>query len=198
MKLDAWVSWVIYTISTMAFYMLGAAVLHPQPGLRPKGTKVMEVISSIFDTAVGQWGGTLFLIGAAVALFKTILANVPSLSRQVVNTLSVFGAFDWADMPARDKWMRASMVILPITWGILAILSANPLQLVIVAGLLNALFLIGVAICTIYLAKTETDPRVKDGTWFTVLLWISAISIVAVGVLSFGDIWKQITSLFGG
>lgn len=198
MKLDAWVSWVIYTISTMAFYMLGAAVLHPQPGLRPKGTKVMEVISSIFDTAVGQWGGTLFLIGAAVALFKTILANVPSLSRQVVNTLSVFGAFDWADMPARDKWMRASMVILPITWGILAILSANPLQLVIVAGILNALFLIGVAICTIYLAKTETDPRVKDGTWFTVLLWISAISIVAVGVLSFGDIWKQITSLFGG
>ena len=34
MKVDAWVAWVIYTISTAAFYMLGAAVLNPQ-GLVP-------------------------------------------------------------------------------------------------------------------------------------------------------------------
>lgn len=197
MKLDAWVSWVIYTISTIAFYLLGAAVLNPQEGLRPEGTQVMAVISSIFETTVGQWGGTLFLIGAGVALFKTIVANVPSLSRQMVNTLSVFGAFPWADMTIRDRWMRVSMIVLPIVWGALAILSANPLQLVIVAGILNALFLIGVAICTIYLARSATDPRVKDGTWFTVMLWVSAIAIIAVGVLSFRDIWGQITSLFG-
>ena len=30
MKIDAWVAWVIYTVSTLAFYILGAAVLHPQ------------------------------------------------------------------------------------------------------------------------------------------------------------------------
>ncbi|WP_253905128.1 Nramp family divalent metal transporter [Arthrobacter sp. H14] len=30
MKLDAWVAWFVYTISTAAFYILGAAVLHPQ------------------------------------------------------------------------------------------------------------------------------------------------------------------------
>lgn len=78
MKLDAWVSWVIYTISTVAFYMLGAAVLHPQ-SLRPEGTDVLEVISSIFSSTVGEWGGIVFLVGAGVALFKTIVANVPSL-----------------------------------------------------------------------------------------------------------------------
>lgn len=197
MKLDAWVSWIIYTISTMAFYMLGAAVLHPQPDLRPKGNEVMTVISSIFETAVGQWGGVLFLIGAGVALFKTILANVPSLGRQVANTLAVFGAFDWTNMVTRDKWMKIIMVVLPITWGTLAIFAANPLELVIIAGILNALFLIGVAISTIYLSRTQTDPRVKDGSFFTVMLLISALSIIAVGVLSFRDVWTQITNLFG-
>lgn len=197
MKMDAWVSWIIYTISTMAFYMLGAAVLHPQPDLRPKGNEVMTVISSIFETAVGQWGGVLFLIGAGVALFKTILANVPSLGRQVANTLAVFGAFDWTNMVTRDKWMKIIMVVLPITWGTLAIFAANPLELVIIAGILNALFLIGVAISTIYLSRTQTDPRVKDGSFFTVMLLISALSIIAVGVLSFRDVWTQITNLFG-
>lgn len=186
MKLDAWVSWVIYTISTAAFYMLGAAVLNPQ-GLVPEGTEVMQVISGIFSGTVGEWGGLLFLFGAGVALFKTILANVPSLGRQVANTLSVFGAFDWTDMAVRDRWMRVIMVILPITWGTLAVLVQSPLTLVIIAGILNALFLIGVAVATLYLSRTQTDPRVKDGPVFTVLLVVSAVAIVAVGVISLVD-----------
>ena len=40
MKIDAWVAWVIYTVSTLAFYILGAAVLHPQ-NLVPEGAEVM-------------------------------------------------------------------------------------------------------------------------------------------------------------
>ncbi|WP_226346905.1 Nramp family divalent metal transporter [Agilicoccus flavus] len=187
MKMDAWVSWVVYTISTAAFYLLGAAVLHPQPELRPKGTEVMSVISSIFDTAVGEWGAVVFLVGAGVALFKTIIANVPSLGRQVANTLSVFGAFDWADRAARDRWMRVIMIVLPVTWGLLAVAVNSPLVLVILAGVLNALFLMGVAVSTLYLSRAETDPRVKDGPGFAALLVVSAIAIFAVGVLSFLD-----------
>lgn len=186
MKVDAWVSWAVYTVSTAAFYMLGAAVLHPQ-GLQPEGTQVMEVISSIFSTTVGQWGGTLFLLGAGVALFKTIIANVPSLGRQVANTLSVFGAFDWKDMVVRDRWMRVVMIILPITWGTLGVLANSPLALVIIAGILNALFLMGVAVATLYLSRTQTDPRVKDGKGFMVLLVVSAAAIFAVGIISLYD-----------
>lgn len=44
MKVDAWVNWIVYTASTAAFYVLGAAVLHPQ-GLVPEGNEVMVTIS---------------------------------------------------------------------------------------------------------------------------------------------------------
>ncbi|ANS78038.1 L-idonate 5-dehydrogenase [Serinicoccus hydrothermalis] len=186
MKIDAWVAWAIYTISTAAFYMLGAAVLNPQ-GLDPAGNDVMEVISGIFSTAVGEWGSVLFLFGAGVALFKTIIANVPSLGRQVANTLSVFGAFEWTDRVVRDRWMRAIMIILPITWGTLAVAVQSPLALVIVAGILNAVFLMGVAVATLFLSFTQTDTRVKDGSAFMVLLVISAIAIFGVGVISLVD-----------
>lgn len=194
MKVDAWVAWVIYTISTAAFYMLGAAVLNPQ-GLQPEGNDVMAVIAGIFDTTVGAWGGTLFLVGAGVALFKTILANVPSLARQVTNTLSVFGAFDWTDMTRRDRWMRVTMVVLPITWGLLAVVVNSPLALVLIAGVLNALYLMGVAVATLYLSRTQTDPGVKDGMGFFSLLVISSIAIFAVGAISFND---QVQKVIGG
>jgi hypothetical protein len=77
----------------------------------------MTTISRIFSSAVGTWGGAAFLAGAAVALFKTIIANVLSLGRQVGNTLAVFGAFDWNDQKQRDCWMRVIMIVLPIVWA---------------------------------------------------------------------------------
>lgn len=182
MKLDAWVSWIVYTVSTAAFYLLGAAVLHPQ-GIVPKGQEVMTTISSIFDSAVGTWGAVVFLAGAGVALFKTIIANVPSLGRQVGNTLAVFGAFDWHDQHQRDRWMRVIMVVLPIVWGLLGTLVSSPLFLVVLAGILNAVFLMGVAVATVYLSRTQTDPAVRDGAPFTVMLIISAAAIFLVGVI---------------
>lgn len=182
MKLDAWVSWIVYTISTAAFYILGAAVLHPQ-GIVPKGQEVMTTISSIFDSAVGTWGAVIFLVGAGIALFKTIIANVPSLGRQVGNTLSIFGAFDWHDQAQRDRWMRAIMIVLPIVWGLLGTLVSSPLFLVVLAGILNAVFLMGVAVATVYLSRTQTDPAVRDGLPFTIMLIVSAIAIFLVGVI---------------
>lgn len=182
MKVDCWVAWVIYTISTAAFYILGAAVLHPQNKI-PEGNAVMSTISSIFSSTIGEWGAVIFLVGAGLALFKTIIANVPSLGRQVANTLAVFGAFDWSNHQQRDRWMRIIMVVLPIAWGTLGTVVSSPLALVILAGILNAIFLMGVAISTIYLTRTQTDPRVKDGLPFTVMLIISAIAIIAVGVI---------------
>jgi hypothetical protein len=182
MKVDAWVSWAIYTVSTAAFYMLGAAVLHPQ-GIVPAGTEVMTTLSGTFAAGVGEWGATVFLLGAGLALFKTIIANVPSLGRQIGNTLSLFGAFDWFDQDQRNRWMRWIMVILPLVWGIFGTIVSSPLPLVIFAGVLNAIFLIGVAIATVYLSRTQTDPRVKDGKATTVMLFVSATAITAVGVI---------------
>ncbi len=183
MKKDAWVSWGIYTLSTASFYILGAAVLHPQ-GLVPAGSEVLEVISRIFTDTLGEWARVVFLLGAGIALVKTILANVPGFARQMTNTLSVFGVLRWTDTPARDKWMRSLVIILPITWGLFAIVFQSPLALVVLAGIGNALFLMAVVVATLYLSRTETDPRVKDGSAFTVYLLISAVAVFAVGVIS--------------
>lgn len=183
MKIDAWVAWVIYTLSTASFYILGAAVLHPQ-GLVPEGAQLIATLSRIFTDTMGAWAGVAFLAFAAVALFKTILANTPSLSRQTANAVAVFRVFDWRDAAARDKWVRGLMIALPIIWGLLALSGLDILTLVVIGGILNALYLMAVSIATIYLSFTETDPRIKDGALFTILLFVSAIAVFTVGVLS--------------
>lgn len=193
MKIDAWVSWFVYTISTVAFYLLGAAVLYPQ-GKQPQGNEVMTTISSIFDTTVGSWGAVIFMLGAGVALFKTILANVPGFARLVTNTLSVFGAFNWKDGLVRDKWMRATMVILPLLWAILGTVVKSPLALVILAGILNAVFLMGVAVSTMQLQATQTDKSIRDSLAFQIMLIISAVAIFAVGLYS---LWGQLEKIMG-
>ena len=183
MKKDAWVSWVIYTLSTASFYVLGAAVLNPQ-GLAPSGNDVITVISRIFVDTAGGWAGTVFLLFAALALFKTIVANVPSLSRQTANSLAVFGAFDWYDTAVRDRWMRILMIGLPVVWGLLGVLVGSALALVILGGILNAVYLLVVAVATLYLSFRETDPRIKDGRAFTAYLVVSAVAILAMGAVT--------------
>ena len=188
MKKDAWVAWVIYTASTAAFYVLGAAVLHPQ-GLVPEGSEVLTTISRIFTDTIGDWAGVVFLAFAALALYKTILANVPSLSRQVANAIAVFGVFEWSDPKARDRWLRGLMIFQPILWGVLGVVAQSPLLLVIIGGILNALYLVAVSVACLYLSFKETDPRIKDGRAFTGYLLISAAAIFAVGAISLFDIF---------
>lgn len=191
MQVDAWVSWFIYTISTAAFYILGAAVLNPQH-LTPKGNEVLATISRIFTDTLGGWAGAVFLIGAGIALFKTILANAPGFARQVSNTLAVFGVIDWQNPQQRDRWMRGLVIGLPIAWGAFAIAISSPLAMVLIAGVGNAIFLMAVVVATLYLNKTETDHRIRGHFSWTAYLWLSAVAVFAVGAIG---LWDQLNKI---
>ncbi|MFU8946465.1 Nramp family divalent metal transporter [Mycetocola zhadangensis] len=186
MKKDAWLSWVVYTLATVAFYVLGAAVLHPQ-GLQPEGTEVISTLSRTFTDTIGPWAQVFFLVGAGIALFKTVLANTPGFARQMTNTLAVFGAFRWDDPKARNRWIRSFMVGLPIVWGAFALAIKAPLAMVLIAGVINAFWLMAIVIAVVYLHRTQTDPRLRDGKGFTIYFVLSAIAVFGVGVLTLAD-----------
>lgn len=186
MKKDAWLSWVVYTAATVSFYILGAAVLHPQ-GIQPEGTEVITTLSRTFTDTIGPWVQVFFLVGAGIALFKTVLANTPGFARQMTNTLAVFGAFRWEDPKARNRWIRSFMVALPIIWGAFALAIKAPLAMVLIAGVINAFWLMAIVIAVVYLHRTQTDPRLRDGKGFTVYFVLSAIAVFGVGVLTLVD-----------
>lgn len=186
MKKDAWVSWFIYTISTIVFYVLGAAVLHPQ-GLEPSGTDVIGTLSRTFTDTIGPWAQIFFLVGAGITLSKTVLVNTPGFARQMSNTLAVFGLFTWEDSEQRNKWLRAFMIALPIIWGVFALIVKAPLALVLIAGVINAFWLMDIVVAVAYLSWKQTDPRIRDGWFFNIYFAISGLAVFAVGFMTLMD-----------
>lgn len=178
---DALVSWVIYTFGTLAFYLMGASVLHRQ-NLVPEGNEMITTLSRIYTDTLGEWASILFLVGAIAVLGSTMWVAIPSWSRMYVNLLATLGVLDWQDPVARLKWIRRFTVALPIIWGAAYLVIQAPVLMVQIGGVMTGVFLVAVVIAVWYLRKTETDPRLYGGGAFNALLVVSSIAIGLLGV----------------
>ncbi|MGH3504390.1 MAG: Nramp family divalent metal transporter [Nocardioidaceae bacterium] len=180
---DAIVSWVIYTIGTLAFFIMGAAVLHPQ-GLAPQGNKMLTTLSNMYTAALGDWATTVFLIGAIAVLGSTLWAAIPSWARMCTEFLSTTGAVNWRDNTNRVRWIRGFTVALPIAFGAVYLVINAPVIMVQIGGVMTGIFLVAVVIAVWYLRRTETDSRLYGGRIFHIALVISSIAIGLLGIYS--------------
>lgn len=178
---DAFVSWVIYTTGTLAFFIMGAAVLQPQ-GLVPEGNQMITTLSRIYTDVLGEWASVLFLIGAIAVLGSTLWAAIPSWSRMYTNLLATVGVLDWQDSATRLRWIRAFTVALPIVWGATYLIIQSPVLMVQIGGVMTGVFLLAAVVAVWYLRNTETDRRLHGGGPFNAVLVVSSIAIVLLGV----------------
>jgi Mn2+/Fe2+ NRAMP family transporter len=91
---DAIISMVVYTFATVAFFIMGAAVLNRQ-GLVPSGNEMIVTLARMYTDALGPWAMHVYLVGAAAVLGSTLWVSVPSHSRMYANWLATVGVFDW-------------------------------------------------------------------------------------------------------
>lgn len=178
---DAFLSWVIYTFGTIAFFIMGAAVLHPQ-GVVPQGNEMITALSRMYTDTLGDWAGTVFLLGAVVVLGSTLWAAVPSWSRMYVNLLAELGVLDWRDTAARLRWLRVFTIGLPVVWGVAYLFMRSPVLMVQIGGIATGIFLLAVVVAVWHLRRTETDPRLYGSAAFNALLVVSSIAIVLLGL----------------
>ena len=90
MGVDVVNSMVIYTFATIAFYLLGAGVLHGM-GVAPRGTEMIETLSNMYTQTLGGWSRYLFLAGAAAVLYSTVFAGTAARSRMLADWLGILG-----------------------------------------------------------------------------------------------------------
>jgi Mn2+/Fe2+ NRAMP family transporter len=87
MRLDAWVSMVVFTVATVAFYILGAMVLN-RKGLIPEKSRMILDLSQMYESIFGDWTRLLFLIGVWAVLFKTLYVSSAGNSRLLADFLA--------------------------------------------------------------------------------------------------------------
>ncbi|MBX3746130.1 MAG: Nramp family divalent metal transporter [Verrucomicrobiae bacterium] len=181
MNLDAWVSMVIYTLATVAFYLLGAAVLHAR-GTQVTDRDLMASLSEMYREtfgAIGFWG---YLAGALIVLYSTVFIATASNGRLMADLLRLLRLIRARTEPQQRRVVQLTCLALPIVYFVLYLTVGAPVSLVLVGALAQALMLPLLAGSTLYLLYRRTDPALRPrGPWIS-CLWISASLMAVVGL----------------
>jgi Mn2+/Fe2+ NRAMP family transporter len=179
---DIGFSTLVATGVTVAFYLLGAAVLH-RDRVKPEGMDVVQQISRVFTQSHGTWSHVVFVIGAFCTLFSTLVVVVAATGRMWADMLGSMGAIDRtnaATMKRTHQWVQ---------WICLAGLSAAfvaiqeaPATLVKFGQFFAAVFntpLIMFGICWL---AFHTDRRLRMRPWTAAAL-LASVAVVTTCVI---------------
>ena len=181
MHLDIAASMVIYTVATVAFYLLGAGVLHGM-GLVPAGNDMIPVLSKIYTQTLGDWALWVFYAGAIVTLYGTIFASIAAQSRMYADMVRLMGGFASTDYAARVRYRNIFIVILTALPVALFLFFVSPVWMVTVGGIGQAAMLPVIGLGTIYLHHKRLPRDIAPARWVTIALWVvTAIIFVMMG-----------------
>jgi len=181
MKVDAWFSCVIYTTATVAFYLLGAAVLHAK-GLVVENKDMIATLSHMYRESFGTWGLTIFLVGAFNVLYSTVFAATASNARLMADGMQMFRLVKYETPERRATAVKWCCVALPTGALAVFLVWGAPVALVLVGAVAQGIMLPFLASAALWFRSQEPDPALRSGPVWNVLLWIAALSMSAVGI----------------
>ena len=180
MYLDAILSMFIYTIVTLAFYLLGASILHSQGVVPSKNIELVETLSQIYTQTLGSGARFAFLIGAFVVLFSTLFAALAAWTRLYGDALGQIGLYDFHDPKDRGKAIAFFAWMFPTLWSVIFLFVAEPAFMVIIGGVLTTFILVLVVFAAIDFRFRRTIPALRPSIAFDVALGLSILAILAV------------------
>ena len=189
MHLDITCSLVIYTLATVAFYLLGAGILN-RSGLVPAQRDTIQVLSRLYTQSLGEWALWLFYLGAVITLYGTIFASTAAHSRLFADAVRVGGAYAMDDAEARRRWRNRFLIILAIIPPVCYWFIESPVQMVLAGGLAQAAMLPLIGIAAIYLRHRHVPDDIQPATGTTIMLWIATIVMGGfAGYYAVAQIW---------
>lgn len=179
MKWDAWCSMVVYTFATIAFYLLGAAILG-RAGLEPAGSEMIRYLAVMYEPVFGKVAQVLFLFGAFAVLYSTFFVANASHARVFSDALARIGFASSHDQlyRARVKWFS---VIFPLTCFVIYVFVPRPTFLVLLSGLMQAIMLPMLAAAALYFRYRRIVPQLRPSLVWDVCLWTSALGMLIAG-----------------
>jgi hypothetical protein len=174
MHVDILCSLVIYSMATVAFYLLGAGVLH-RMGAVPAGGDMVVTLSNIYTQTLGQWTLWVFYTGAVITLYGTIFASTAAHARLFADVVRLSGGFAREDAVSRLRWRNRFVVLLSIVPVCFYWFLRSPVQMVVAGGVAQALMLPLIGAAAIYLRHQHVPQEIRPSMATTVMLWVSTI-----------------------
>jgi len=181
MYMDAFLSMIVYTTVTAAFFLLGASILY-QRGDIPEGYQMIETLSRIYTDSVGPTAKNIFLMGSFVVLFSTLFAALAIRTRVFSDLFGVVGWIDFSNVRTRLRTIRILAIIFPILWTIAFLVIKLPVLMVTIGGIATFVMLFIVVIAGIWFRFSSGEKVVPPGRIYKFFLIISCIAIFMVGI----------------
>jgi len=177
---DATLSLLIYTGATLAFYILGAAVLHGQ-GMQVTDRELIDTLKQMYQQTLGATGAWIFLVGAFAVLYSTFFVATASNARLFADALQLFGLTRYRDDAARLRMVRAACIVLPFASGAVYFLMPQPVVLVLIGAVGQALMLPFIGAAALYFHYKRLAGVIHSGPVWVVCLWLAALSMTLAG-----------------
>jgi hypothetical protein len=179
MHFDIAVSMIIYTAATVAFYLLGAGVLHGM-GLVPASADMIPVLSNLYTQTLGGWALGVFYVGAIATLYGTVFAATAAHSRMFADMVRLSGRFDADDLRARTRLRNRFVVALGIFPVALVLTVQAPVTMVMMGGIIQAIMLPIIGIGAIYLRHRRLPREIAPSPATTAALWMTTAAMMVL------------------
>jgi manganese transport protein len=179
MHLDIAASMIIYTAATVAFYLLGAGVLHGM-GVVPAASDMIPVLSNLYTKTLGTWALPFFYIGAVATLYGTAFAATAAHSRLFADMCRLGGMFESDELERRLAYRSRFVVLLTVIPIALFWTLQSPVTMVMLGGIAQSMMLPIVGVAAVFLRHRRLPADVRPSTMTTVALWVTTALIVVV------------------
>ena len=186
LRWDAWISMVIYTGATIAFYLLGAAVLHGK-GLEVTNKDLMPTLSNLYSESFGKPGLWIFIVGAFIVLYSTVFISTASNARLATDLTRLLKLARLDTPEQKTKAIKLACVLIPVLYFIFYLAIPEAVTLVLIGALAQALMLPFLCFAALYFLYRDTEPGLRPGKVWIVLLWISSVMMTSVGLYQLVD-----------
>jgi Mn2+/Fe2+ NRAMP family transporter len=180
MHYDAFCSMLVYTAATLAFFLMGVAVLYNE-GLDPDGMRMVTTLARAYVPVFGEYAKWLFLVGAFAVLYSTFLVATASNARMWTDCGKLYGMIDRNSQRSHDRAVTGFSVVLPVICLAVFVSGINPVRAILLAGAIQALLLPVLGVGALYFRYTRTDPRLRPS-----LAWDAALIVSFLGLLVAG------------
>ncbi|MEX0718164.1 MAG: Nramp family divalent metal transporter [Planctomycetaceae bacterium] len=180
MHWDVFLSMIVYTIATLAFFIMGAAVLFRE-GRNPDGMRMVNTLAASYVPVFGEYAGVLFLVGAVAVLYSTFMVAIASHSRTLTDALKVFGLMRRGDQKLHDRSVSTISVLWPLICFVTYVLGVNPVAAVLLSGVMQATLLPMICVGALMFRYKLTDARLRPGKLWDVMLIASCLAMLVTG-----------------
>jgi Mn2+/Fe2+ NRAMP family transporter len=181
MRLDISVALVVYTFATLAFFILGATILHGAKEV-PKGLDMIRTLSQMYTRTFGDWVFYLFAVGAFIVCYSTFFVAMATWARMIADNLRLLSR-DGRTFNSR-RVTNLAIACLSVVYLVLFISFKQTPQWLIVSGAAIQTLLLPVFAIAVLLMRRQRQDEFRPGRWYDCVLYLSVTVITCAALYS--------------